>query len=273
MTRAAALKKIIRARAAKTGERYTTARRHVLNELQQRSAAPARAQHGPSEGDRNVSTTTAPRAATRDTSKGSVSDATSETSRGSVSDATSLAKTGHGLAHWFAVLDRFGAVEKGHTAVARHLHEAHHVPGWYAQGITVAYERARGVRALNQRGDGAYEVSVSKVVAGSTADVIKAFTKTERRRWMKGVDTNLTRALAAALDTSASKGFVVRPNGQGRYRYKWDGTTVQFYLLPKAGNKLSVVVTNTNLPKAATVDERRTQWRTALNALAERLAR
>jgi hypothetical protein len=39
MTRAAALKKVIRARAAKTGERYTTARRHVLNELQQRSAS------------------------------------------------------------------------------------------------------------------------------------------------------------------------------------------------------------------------------------------
>jgi len=261
MTRAAALKKIIRARAAKTGERYTTARRHVLNELQQRSAAPARAQHAPPENGPSVSTATASRAATRDTSKGSVSN------------ATSLAKTGHGLAHWFAVLDRFGAVEKGHTAAARHLYEAHHVPGWYAQGITVAYERARGVRALNQRGDGAYEVSVSKVVAGSTADVIKAFTKTERRRWMKGVDTNLTMALAAALDTSASKGFVVRPDGQGRYRYKWDGTTVQFYLLPKAGHKLSVVVTNTNLPKAATVDERRTQWRTALNALAERLAR
>ena len=33
MTRAKALKNVIRARAAKTGERYTTARRHVLSEL------------------------------------------------------------------------------------------------------------------------------------------------------------------------------------------------------------------------------------------------
>jgi hypothetical protein len=255
MTRAAALKKVIRARAAKTGERYTTARRHVLNELQQRSGTPARAQHAPPEGGPYVPS------------------ANGAISKGSVSDATSLAKTGHGLAHWFNVLDRFGAVAKGHTAAARHLSEGHHVPGWYAQGITVAYERARGVRALNQRGDGAYEVSVSKVVRGRAADVIKAFAKTERRRWMKAVDTNLTKALAAALDTPTSKGFVVRPDGQGRYRYKWDGTTVQFYLLPKAGNKLSIVVTNTKLPTAATVDERRTQWRTALNVLAERLGR
>jgi hypothetical protein len=90
---------------------------------------------------------------------------------------------------------------------------------------------------------------------------------------MKGVDTNLTKALAAALDTPAAKGFVVRPDSQGRLRYKWNGTIVQFYLLPKPGNKLSVVVTNTKLPTAGTVDERRTQWRTALNALAGRLAR
>lgn len=250
MTRAAALKKIIRARAAKTGERYTTARRHVLNELQQQSATPPRS-----------AKTTVARATT------------TSASRGSVSDATAVEKTGHGLAHWFAVLDRFGAVEKGHTAAARHLYDAHGVDGWYAQGITVAYERARGVRALNQRGDGAYEVSVSKVVAGSAADVIKAFSTNHRRRWMKSVDSHLVRALAVALDGPGSKGFVLRPDGQGRLRYKWDGTTVQFYLLPKTESKVSIVVTNTRLSRADMVDERRTQWRTALNALAERLAR
>ena len=248
MTRAAALKKIIRTRAAKTGECYTTARRHVLNELQQQSASPR---------DTARATRTAPAAP----------------SRGSVSDATAIEKTGHGLSHWFDVLDRFGAVEKGHTAAARHLHDTHHVPGWYAQGITVAYERARGVRALNQRGDGAYEVSISKVVEGSAVDVIKAFSKTVRRRWMTDVNASLVNALATALDSRTSKGFVVRPDGQGRFRYKWDGTTVQFYLLPKTADKVSVVVTNTQLSRAAMVDERRAQWRAALKALAERLAR
>jgi hypothetical protein len=248
MTRAAALKKVIRARAAKTGERYTTARRHVLKELQQRSAPPAA-----------TSTTTSRPAA--------------GLTRGSVSDATAREKTGHGLTHWFDVLDRFGAVEKGHTAAARHLHDAHHVPGWYAQGITVAYERARGVRVLNQRGDGAYEVSVSKIVTATTAAVINAFAKSNWRRWMKAVDADLARALTTALDDTAARRFIVRPDGQGRFRCKWDGTVVQFYLLPKTVGKLSVVVTNTKLADAAIVEERRTQWRTALTALAEYLAR
>ena len=86
-------------------------------------------------------------------------------------------------------------------------------------------------------------------------------------------DASLSRALTVVLDGSASKGFVVRSDGQGRSRYKWDGTTVQFYLLPKAGGKLSVVVTNTKLAGAAILEQCRTQWRAALTALAEYLAR
>jgi hypothetical protein len=254
MTRARALKQVIRARAAKTGERYTTARRHVLKTLQLRTTPSARPQ-----------SFTAPRAAAAVGSKGSIS-------KSSVSEAKALEKTGHGLDHWFDVLDRFGAVEKGHTAAARHLYEAHHVDGWYAQGITVAYERARGLRALNQRYDGAYEVSVSKVVAGDVTDVIRAFTET-RRRWMDGVDRRLVSALSAALDAPSSKGFVVRKDGLGRFRYLWDDTTVQLYLLPKPGGKVSVVATNTKLSGAAMVEERREQWRAALKAMAASVAR
>jgi hypothetical protein len=247
MTRARALKKLIRDRAAKTGERYTAARRHVLKNLQADPRAPVR------------STSPAPRAA-------------AVAARGSVSDARSREKTGHGLDHWFAVLDRFGGVEKGHTAAARHLYDGHGVDGWYAQGITVAYERARGVRALNQRRDGGYEVSVSKVLPASTADVIKAFSETRRRRrWIDGADPRLVSALSAALGRS-SKGFVVKPNGQARLTYAWDSTAVELYLLPKTGGKSSIVAVSKKLPAPALVDERRAQWRAALGGLAAFLA-
>ena len=88
MTRARALKQVIRARAAKTGERYTTARRHVLRELDQ------------------------PAPVAKATKK------TAAPTKGGLSDAKSIEKTGHELAHWFAILDRFGGIEKGHTASA-----------------------------------------------------------------------------------------------------------------------------------------------------------
>jgi hypothetical protein len=260
MTRARALKQVIRARAAKTGERYTTARRHVLNAVAKRTAmSPVHV----------VSPPPAAPAAPPLRAAG-----VRATSKGSVSDGKSREKTGHGLDHWFEVLDRFGAVEKGHTAAARHLYETHGVAGWYAQGITVAYERARGVRGLNQRCDGVYEVSASKVVAADTAALVAAFSDPRKRReWTEGIDADLVRALGAALDGKAAKRFVTRPDGQARIRYKWGDTTVQFYMLPKPGGKVSVVVTNMKLASSAQVEERRAAWRAALAALAQALAR
>lgn len=258
MTRARALKHVIRARAAKTGERYTTARRHVLNAIAKRTASSALRVVPPP-----IAAPAPPRAA-----------AIPATSKGSVSDAKAREKTGHGLDHWFAVLDRFAAIEKGHTAAARHLHEAHGIAGWYAQGITVAYERARGVRSLNQRCDGVYEVSASKVVAADTAAVIAALSDPRtRRQWAKGIDPDLVRALGAALNGKAAKRFVTRPDGQARFRYTWGDTTVQFYLLPKPGGKVSVVVTNMKLASPAQVEERRATWRAALAAVAQATAR
>ena len=175
------------------------------------------------------------------------------------------------------MLDRFDAVAKGHTAPARYLYDEHSVPGWYCQGITVAYERARGVRAQNQRCDGAFEVSVSKVMTATTATVIKAITDTRmRKRWIGEVDPKLASALTSAVTDKSSKGFVVRPDGQARFRYKWDGTIVQFYLQPKPGNKTSLVVQHTKLAGASAVEPRRAEWKAAFGAianLAERLNR
>lgn len=247
MTRARALKHAIRTRAARTGERYTTARRHVLKSLGAAPSIEAPAQVQPASG------TEAPIRVTK---------------TASTSEARIRQKTGHGLDHWFGVLDAFAAVEKGHSAAARHLLDAHGVDGWYAQGITVAYERARGVRAVNQRSDGAFEVSVSKVIAGDVHSIIRRMTGRRLRGRLASSDPGLVSALATALDAPSSKGFVVRPDGLGRFRYKWGQTTVQMYLTPKSTGKISVVVTNMQLASAEMVEERRVAWREFLASLA-----
>src|SRR5688572_28123798 len=243
MTRARALKHTIRARAAKTGERYTTARRHVLRELSEKAPAARVAPVAP------------------------VTPA--KTPKGAISDASVLKKTGHDLAHWCAVLDKFGAVEKGHTASARHLYETHGVDGWYAQGITVSYERERGVRGVNQRCDGAWEVSVSKTVTATTAQLVKAFTDARKRNdWISEADPKLAKAMADGVADKKSKGFVVRPDGLARFRYRWDGTIVQLYAYPKPGGKMALTVQHTKLADGDAVERYRGQWKTAFNLLA-----
>ena len=249
MTRARALKAVIRSRIAKTGERYTTARRHVLKELAPPLAPVVRS--------RQPTSAPAPVAASPVKAKGGLSD------------AKAREKTGHGLDHWFSVLDRFGGAEKGHTAMARHLYDDHAVPGWYSQGITVAYERTRGLRDVNQRCDGEYEVSVSKVVPATTQEIVRALTEPSRRkRWTTEVEPTLVKALAAALARPGAKGVVVRPDNLGTLRYKWGETSVQIYIAPKPGGKVSVVATNGKLADAAMVEARRAIWRKALAGLA-----
>jgi len=245
MTRARALKQVIRARAAKTGERYTTARRHVLRE-----------QLNEPEGSLRQTPSPKPQAASRKP----------VSTKGGMSDATSIRKTGHDLAHWFAVLDKFDAIKKGHTKAADHLHSGHGVPGWYCQGITVAYERERGVRVMNQKCDGKFEVNVSKVMAATPAQLIKAIKKSDG--WTGGVDRDLLKTLASALKDKKSKGFITRPDGQARFRYKWNDTTVQFNMYPKGAAKTSFVVGHLDLTSPDAVETNRAKWKAALGALA-----
>jgi hypothetical protein len=235
MTQAKKLKRKIRARSRKTGESYAAARRQLLS---------ARTAPAPS---------SAPRAA-----------------RGQLNEAAALKTTGHGLAHWFAVLDAFGAASKGHTAAARHLRDAHGLPGWHSQGITVAYERARGLRAPNQASSGTFRVSVSRAVSASVAEVAAAIREARRRRaWLRGADPGLARALNAAL----AGGVKVRDAGHARLRYRWDGTLVEIHVIPKPGGRSSVTASNTKLRGPGQVEERRSQWKPVLDALKAQLAR
>jgi hypothetical protein len=87
-------------------------------------------------------------------------------------------------------------------------------------------------------------------------------------------------ALETALKDKSSKGFVVRADGLGQFRYKWDGTAIHFYLQPSKdpgrrslgeGDKVMLVVQNSKLASQKALDTRRSQWRAALAALARHL--
>ena len=70
---------------------------------------------------------------------------------------------------WLAFMDRIGAEHLDHTQIAQHVHEELERmapgldnPGWWAQGITVAYEQHSGRRLPGQQADGTFQMSVSK---------------------------------------------------------------------------------------------------------------
>lgn len=85
-------------------------------------------------------------------------------------DALVREKTGRGWDEWVAAIDAGPGRDAGHTAIAGWLVEQG-VDAWWAQSITVGFERITGLRLPGQMPDGTFTVSRSRVVPMSRPDV------------------------------------------------------------------------------------------------------
>jgi hypothetical protein len=263
MTLQKKLKKAIRVRSEKTGESYTAARRQVLlvRGKKAQAAEPAVAPEPPVLEPETVPAPVAKPSQSAPSTKG-----------GGLSDEAARKKTGHGLDHWFAVLDAFGAATKGHTAAAAHLYNDHGVPGWHSQGITVAYERARGLRDVNQSCAGDFQVSVSKTVPAPVSEVVDALESAERRAvWLADADPALAQALTAAFSGPKPREVKTKGSDYAWLRFSWDSSKIVIYIYGKPKGA-SVVADNSSLADGDHVEQRRAQWRVALDGLHRHLA-
>jgi activator of Hsp90 ATPase-like protein len=214
MTRDKAQKRATRARMSKTGERYSAARRHVVEPGEE-----LRAEDLPQP------------------------------------DASVRQKTGKGWREWFRILDAWGAKERKHGDIARYLMEEQGVPGWWAQSITLGYERARGMRAKYQSAAGVFQVSVSKTFPIGAGKLFRAFAETSKRnKW---------------LERGTLKVRTAQRNRSVRFDFR-DGTSrVVVSFDPKGRSKTTVAVQHERLADARAVEEMRGMWKEQLNRLAE----
>jgi hypothetical protein len=231
MTRQKSFKGRIRARMDKTSESYATARRQLLAKADPETPSdPETRPAGPAD---------APKA------------------RRPYSDEVIRRNTGRTWDEWFALLDAWGGAERPHPEIARWLVEEHGVGGWWAQGVTVAYEQARGLREPGQRRGGLYEVNASKTVAVPVERLYEAFADpTLRGRWLPG----------GALEVrTARPGKSIRANWE-------DGSTRLLVAFTARGEAESqVAVTHERVPDSATADKLKAFWRERLAALKQLL--
>lgn len=80
---------------------------------------------------------------------------------------------------WVELLDAAGARDMSHKAITECVRQelGSHVEsaGWWAQGVTVAYEQQIGRRVPGQVADGTFEVASSRTIPGSKEDVMALF--------------------------------------------------------------------------------------------------
>ena len=234
MTQQKALKHRVRARMAKTGERYTTARRQVVARSSS-EAAPATAS---------------------DPTLPPVPDSPFRGER-SVSDEALVARTGQPWEHWYRLLEAWGAADRGHGEIARFLNVDQGVDGWWSQEVTVRYEMAIGRRRPGQRADG-FELSASKTVGVPVERVFAAFVEDQQRTAWLDAPLRLRSANPKANVATA--------------RFDWaDGPErVTAWFTPK-GDRSTVAIAHQRLPSAEARDAARAFWKDALASLARYL--
>lgn len=241
MTSQKTFKRRIRARAAKTGESFTAARAQLLTKA-----------------DRDAHAEVVPTEPVATAPEPAPAPAPALDVQMPVSEASLVKATGHGWEHWFALLDTWGATQHTHTEIARYVHEELGVPSWWSQGVTVGFERARGLRGVYERAGGAgFSVNASFTANVPIERVSAAFLDpTERADWLP-VGTVRPRSL--------------RPNKGGTFDFVEPPSRVMAWLVSKGPTKTQAGVEHSRLPDAASVEAMRAFWRTRFKDLKAQL--
>lgn len=170
-----------------------------------------------------------------------------------ISDEAVIDKTGRSWDQWFEILDGEGARELDHATIARNLSERHGLTAWWAQSVTVAFEKSRGLRADHQGCEGDYAVSASKTLTVPAETAFNAFhDEGERAAWLP---VQGLRVRTATLPKSV--------------RFDWTNgaSRVNVHLSEKGAGKTQVSLEHEKLSDAAEAEQMKAFWRERLAQL------
>ena len=170
-----------------------------------------------------------------------------------MSDAAVKAKTGRTWEQWFTLLDKAGAAKMTHAAIAKLIATRHKIPGWWAQAVTVAYERARGIRKVNETLAG-FRTGVSRTLDAGMDAAFDAWDNAKTR--------------AAFLKEKVD--FSTRNPGKN-LRFGWKMGRVEVRFVVKGPKKTQVTVDHTGLKSKADVSRLKAEWTSAMDKLGDKL--
>ena len=225
------LKRLVRARMRKTGESYTTSRAAVV------------AQSRTSPTSRPAAKTAARKPAVPRPDYAALAG---------TADATIKSRTGCTWERWVVALDWHGADKMTHHEIASLVSTKYKITGWWAQAVTVGYERIKGLRAMNQRRDGSYEANKTRTFDVPVAALFDAWADARvRGRWLDGT--------VGRIRTS-------QPQKSIRFDAR-DRTIVVVGFTPKGASKSVVSIQHTKLRDKASALELKQYWSDRLDAL------
>jgi hypothetical protein len=214
MTRQETFKRRIRQRMENTGERYGAARRALIE-------------------------------------KSEIQDRREWVSEPEMAEDTLREATGRGWDEWCDIIDGWPGKAEGHTAIATFLREDHDVEGWWAQTITVGYERISGMRLPYQQPDGTFSASKSRTLTADAALLRELLlVDADRVELFPGIETDLkSRPTAKTLRVGIGPG------------------TAQIAIEALDDGRAKVSIAHDKLPSPDSVDEWKAYWADWLEAI------
>jgi uncharacterized protein YndB with AHSA1/START domain len=187
-----------------------------------------------------------------------------------------LRATGRRWDDWFAALDRAGANELDHRSIVALLRDREGLDEpWWQQTVTVAYEKARGLRAeVGQTADAGFQVGVRRTVDLPAEAAWSWLLDGPGRRVWLGPCPSLTLepgATYACEDGTRGEVRSVRPGE--RVRLTWHPpdldapSTLQLTVTPKDG-RCVVAFHQEKLPGLDAREAMKVRWRAVLAELA-----
>lgn len=168
----------------------------------------------------------------------------------SLTDEAVEKATGKGWTEWFTILRQEKADKLPHREIAKLLSDQYNVDGWWAQSITVEYERHLGRRQVGQVKDGTFQTAVTKTLPGDLDQVFDIWLDAAR-------NANEFNSIPLAGEPAISK--------SDKWRY-WrvdlqDGSKVTVTVGPKSAEKSTLTLQNEKLKDQDAIEQWKTFWK------------
>lgn len=214
MTRQESFKSRIRARMEQTGERYLVARQTLIARADSKRRRTWVCE--PEAGEESVRST-----------------------------------TGKGWEQWCDVIDGWSGNSAGHAAIAAYLQTEHGVDAWWAQTVTVGYERITGLRLPYQRPDGTFTAGKSRLVTIDAAALrAMLLSDADRDDLFPGFESEVrSRAQSQAIRVVIGPGIA------------------QIAMLAHPDGRTKVTIAHERLPTFADVEQWKFYWSDWLDAI------
>ena len=182
--------------------------------------------------------------------------------------------TGRSMEAWYDAIAEAGLAEAPHPEIAAFLEKEHGVDPWWAQELTVEYEKSIGRRVVGQTADGLFQIGVSRTINSALPELWQRIVGSAGLQLLLG---EAPQGSVEELSGSTSEGIRYElttyvPDSHLRMRFAlpvWERSSIlQIRLTAKEPNRTIVTFHQERLPTQDAREEMRARWKKVLSSLA-----